>query len=331
MSKTLKFVLLLLLSLTSLFFAEVISGSTKFPLYDAWSWLVITPLYGLHTIVLLYIIMKYSGNKKVLFSTLYFAGVIFGLYEAYLTKVLWVGLMDDSIIVLNISIMETIVLIFLWHPIFSFIIPSLVFEGFMTNSNNLFEGLPKKFKRLLKNKKTRVILFLMIGAFLSFNSLSPLETLLSGFTTVLPIIFLYYVLRRQGIHKKYSLEEILPTKPQFIICVFLLSFMYIVLGLFIQPEALTLNNQLSIWVLYLVFGIIFYLKLRKNKSEDDNLSDKVYINLKEMLTHTIVIVVSGALFATIFWLLGIQFVFMVLTWVFWILLGMYLLGYNLLS
>ena len=331
MSKRLKFVLLLLLSLTSVFFAEVISGSTKFPLYDAWSWIVITPLYGLHTIILLYIIMKYTGNNKVLFSTLYFAGVIFGLYEAYLTKVLWVGLMDDTIIILNISIMETIVLIFLWHPILSFIIPAIVFEAFMTNSNTLFEGLPQKFKKLIKNKKTRVILFLTLGAFLSFNSLGPVETLLSGFTTVLPIILLYYLLRKKGIHKKYSFEEILPTKSQFIIYVFLLSVMYIVLGLFIEPEALTLNNQLSIWILYLVFGIIFYLKLRKNKSEDDILPEKVYINLKEMLTHTIVIVASGTIFATIFWLLGIQLIFMVIAWIFWMFLGMYLLVYSLLS
>ncbi len=257
MSKRLKFVLLLLLSLTSMFFAEVISGSTKFPLYEVWGWIAIIPLYGLHTIILLYIITKYTGNKKVLFSTLYFAGVIFGLYEAYLTKVLWVGLMDDSIIILNISIMETIVLIFLWHPILSFIIPSIVFEAFLTNSNTLFEGLPQKFKKMIKNKKSRVILFLTLGAFLSFNSLGPVETLLSGFTTALPIILIYYLLRKKGVHKQYSLEKILPTKPQFIICVFLLSVMYLIMGLFIQPEALTLNNQLSIWVLYLVFGIIF--------------------------------------------------------------------------
>jgi len=82
MSKGLKYTLLLLLSLTSVFFAEVIAGSSKFPLYDFWGIIVVIPLYGLHTIILLYIIKRYLKNRKVMFATLYFAGTIFGLYEA---------------------------------------------------------------------------------------------------------------------------------------------------------------------------------------------------------------------------------------------------------
>ena len=65
MSRRLKFVLLLLLSLTSVFFAEVISGSTMLPLYEVWGWIAIIPLYGLHTIVLLYIITKYGGAREI--------------------------------------------------------------------------------------------------------------------------------------------------------------------------------------------------------------------------------------------------------------------------
>ena len=95
MSNKMRFLLLFLLSITSVFFAEVLSGSTKYPLYDIWGILVVIPLYGLHTILLLYIIYKFVGNQKILFSTMYFGGVLFGLYEAYLTKVLFVGLNDD--------------------------------------------------------------------------------------------------------------------------------------------------------------------------------------------------------------------------------------------
>ena len=329
MSYRLKVLLLLLLSLTSVFFAEVISGSSKFFLYDVWGWIAVIPLYGLHTIVLLYIITTYVGNKKILFSTLYFAGVLFGLYEAYLTKVLWVGLTEDPIMFVGISVMDFIVLVFLWHPIFSFIIPSLVFEGFMTNSNNLFEGLPIKFKNLINNKKNRIIIFVIIGLFLSFNSLGPTETLLSGFGTAFPILLIYYLLRKKDVHRKYSLNDVLPTKKQFVICILLLITMYLIMGLAIVPEVMTFYNQLSIWVLYLLFGFVFYLKLKHNKKEDETISKKIHLKSNGMVIYLIIIVLSGTIFITLFWLLGIQNIVMVITWILWMVLGMYLLVYSL--
>ena len=330
MSKKLRFILLLLLSLTSVFFAEVISGSMKFPLYNLWGWFVVIPLYGLHTIVLLYIITKYTDNKRVLFSTLFFAGVLFGLYEAYLTKVLWVGLNDEPLIFLDISVMDFIVLVFLWHPIMSFIIPSLVFEGFMTNSNNLFQGLPNRFKNLVTKRKLRITLFIFIGAFLSFNSLGPLELILSGFGMGLPILLIYYLLRKKNIHLKYSLDEILPSNKGFIVCVVFLSIMYILMGLFIQRDVLTLSNQLSIWVLYIIFGLLFYFKLRGNNLEEVDEVIKEPIAFKYMILCLLIIVITGVIFVTVNWYLGSQLLFIVLTWIFWMFLGLALLYYSLL-
>ena len=330
MSKKMKFVLLLLLSLTSVFFVEVISGSMRYPLYDLWGWFVVIPLYGLHTVVLLYIITKFTGNKKVLFSTLYFAGILFGLYEAYLTKVLWVGLNDDPVLLFNISFIDFLVLVFLWHPLFAFIIPSLVFEGFMTNSNNLYQGLPNKFKNIITSKKKLIILFIIIGTFFSVNAPTPWIALLSGFSTAIPIIILYNVLRRKGIHMKYSLNDMLPTKKGFIVCVSLLSIMYVLMALFIQGDELTLDRQVTLWVLYLIFGSIFYIKLKRNSKEKDNSIEKPLLLIRYMVYYLILIILVGAISVLVLYALGAHLLFVVILFLLWALTGITLVVYSLL-
>ena len=75
----------LILAALSTFFAEVFSGSDMFPYFSAWGLVVVVPLYGLHTILLAHMVYR---TDKPRFPSLVFAGMIFGLYEAYLTKVL---------------------------------------------------------------------------------------------------------------------------------------------------------------------------------------------------------------------------------------------------
>ncbi len=327
MKKSLKYLLLLLLSLTSVFFAEVIAGSYKYPLYELWGIFVVVPLYGLHTIVLLYVIKKTLGNRKVMFASLYFAGTIFGLYEAYLTKVLWVGLSPDSLIVFHIAIIDFLVLVFLWHPLMSFIIPSLVFEGFMTKDNYLYEGLPEIVKKGLKNKKVRISFFLVIGLAFSLNGVSPLNVLKSGFANAIPILLLYYFLRKKEIHLKYSLKEILPNKKEFIVFNVLLFSMYLVMGNMIQRDVLTLINQIIIWVIYLFFAILFYKKLKNNKLAEEYDVNEAVLNFNEMIIATLIIIISGAIFS-LDWLFGFRDTVMVVVYLTWAVLGTTIFWYT---
>ena len=113
----------LILAALSTFFAEVFSGSDMFPYFSAWGLLVVVPLYGLHTILLAHLVYRV---KKPRFSSLVFAGMIFGLYEAYLTKVLWAPPWGNPVMIAEFAPVETLVLVFWWHCWFSFIIPLLV-------------------------------------------------------------------------------------------------------------------------------------------------------------------------------------------------------------
>jgi len=331
MSKKTRFLFLLLLSMISVFFAEVISGSMKYPLLDLWGYFVVIPLYGLHTIILLYIIIRNNENKKILFSTLYFAGVLFGLYEAYITKVLWVGLSDDSFIFIQLSVIDFIVLVFFWHPIFSFIIPSLVFEKLMTNTNYIYQGLPKLMKRLLDNKVGIAILFIVVGIFSAFNGVSLEGLFLSLIAMSIPILIIIYLFRKKELHQKYSLSEILPSKRGIIFCSIYLAFIYVFMTFFISFEVLTLSNQIVIWVIYLIFGFIFYKKVINNTHEPISTSECTPIPFLTIVIYLSIIIVSGLLFVLVFWLLGIRDIFTIVTWISWILLGIYLLIYSMLK
>lgn len=323
MSNKLRFLLLFLLSITSVFFAEVLSGSSKFPLYDVWGILVVLPLYGLHTIILLYIIYKFVGNQKILFSTMYFAGVLFGLYEAYLTKVLFVGLNDDSYIVLGIALLEFIVLVFFWHPIMSFIIPALVFEAFMTNESNIYEGLPEVVKRILNKKVGRIGIFIIIGSFLSLNSSSYIEAFISGILTAIPILIIYYVLRRKGVHTRYGLSEILPTYKQVKVLGVLLFVMYIILGLGINIKDLNFMGQFVIIIIYIVAFYTFMKKLILNRLNNEIAYVRDVVSFKYMIFYTMIIVFSGSAVALL-WLVGLSEIFMVVYWLMWVGAGLFL-------
>jgi len=328
MSKKLKFILLLLLSLTSVYFAEVIAGSSKYPLYDFWGIFVVIPLYGLHTIVLLYILKKYLGNRKILFTTLYFAGTLFGLYEAYLTKVLWIGLSPESSIFMNIAWMEFIVLVFFWHPLFAFIIPSLVFEGFMTNDSYLFNGLSEKVKNIIKSKTGLFIIFSIIGIFMALNAIDSINVFMSGVLNAIPILLLYYLLRRLGIHEKYSLDDILPDKNEIKICIGLLIVLYVSLTLTQSVHVLTLNNQIVIWVLYIFLGFIFYRKIKENSKIDEVIYKKEDIEFKLMILYFVVLVLVTSLVSWL-WIFGIRDLFMITIWFMWVCIGLIMFVKNL--
>jgi hypothetical protein len=114
--------------------------------------LIITiPLYGLHTIVLAWVIYRFS--KPGLY-TLFIAGIIFGLYEAYITKVLWAGWGPDTVwFIGGIAVVETTTLLLFWHPFMAFIIPLFASESILTEVGFISNTSDEKY---LKQAKARV-------------------------------------------------------------------------------------------------------------------------------------------------------------------------------
>jgi hypothetical protein len=267
-SKKLKFFFWIILGAFSVFFAEVVSGSDMFPFFNMWGLLIIFPLYTLHILVFSHIIFNYGKPRLY---TLFIAGAIFGMYEAYITKVLWNPPWGDPLFSLaGIAVMEVIVLVLFWHPFMAFIIPLFVGESILTNSSKIINGLPNKIRQLFNSKKKSYTLLLSLslifGIFQSINSPSSMHSLLSGLSTTAVLILLTYIWRNKTKGKEYDIQTLLPNKKEFSVLATLLIIMYIVMGIYLRPEALPeLVPQLIIGLVYAGLFVLLFFHLRKSR------------------------------------------------------------------
>ncbi len=160
-----KFVSILLLGTLSMLFAEVFSGASTLWFLDPWGLLVVFPLYLAHAVFFFSVAFIY---KKTSLRQLYYFGMLFGLYEALITKVLWFGYPDSTGPMVGyffgIAWGEFLTLVLFWHPIMSFIIPVLVYE--------LLSGdvLPGHQRFLEKNWKTFLLIMILVVMGASFQS-----------------------------------------------------------------------------------------------------------------------------------------------------------------
>lgn len=250
----------IILAAFSTFFAEVFSGSDMFPFFNTWGILVVVPLYGLHIIILASLVYR-AGSPR--FSTLVFAGMIFGLYEAYLTKVLWAPPWGDPVIIAGVAPIETLVLVFWWHAWFSFIIPLLVAEKLLTGSTSLGRSLPGKLGAFFNSWGGLAGVMAFGGIFQSINSPSVGESLLSGISTTAVLVGLVLLWKRITKDKEYSMAELLPNRKQFKWLLVPTGLMYLVMAILIRPESNPdLIGHLMIWLLY---GLTIYLFIRSQK------------------------------------------------------------------
>ncbi|NIA12564.1 MAG: hypothetical protein GWP08_00695 [Nitrospiraceae bacterium] len=103
-------------------FAEVTCGSDRFPFFLPWGILMVTPLYTLHLVCLASILAR---TRRLTWPGLCFAGALFGMYEAYITKVLWApdwGL-ELAVPFAGVMWLHVVLLVFWWHPLMAFVVP----------------------------------------------------------------------------------------------------------------------------------------------------------------------------------------------------------------
>jgi hypothetical protein len=305
----------IILAAFSTFFAEVFSGSDMFPFFHGWGLLVVVPLYGLHIIILSSLVYRAPQPR---FSSLVFAGMLFGLYEAYLTKVLWAPPWGDPVIIAGFAPVETLVLVFWWHAWFSFIIPLLVAEKLLTDSTSLGRCFPGKIGEFFNSWWGLAGVMIFGGFFQSINSPSIGESLLSGISTSAILILLVLVWKRVTRDKSYSMRELLPDRKQFKWLLVPTAIMYLVMGILIRPDWYPgFIGHLMIWILY---GISFYLLYRSQKREEIITNEGVlntWTNKKWLILAGIfpLATTAGELLlgwlatplALIFWLGGIAF------------------------
>lgn len=297
-SKKLKLFFWIILGCLSVFFAEVISGSDMFLFFNPWGIIAIIPLYTLHILVLSHLVFK-QGRPNI--YTLFLAGAIFGMYEAYITKVLWSPPWNESTAVKigGVGIVEIFLLVFFWHAFMAFIIPLFVAENVLTNSREIMYRQPERIQTLFNTKKKSYLILILFaawaGIFQSMNSPDPLSSMISGLSTTGLIGILIFIWRKWTKGRNYSIYDLLPDKKGFKLLLSLLIAYYIVTGIYLRPEALPdIFSQMTIWVFYVIFFTLLYFNLKKSKDEKPNLilkpavdfSWKLYILLSLIFTFS---------------------------------------------
>ncbi len=250
-----KYIFWIYLGLLSTFFAEVVSGSFPYPLFDYWGYYSVIPLYTLHILVLGTVVFRGKPNIFSLFA----AGAIFGLYEAYITKVLWDPNWGPYIIVGGVAPIQTLALVFFWHPFMAFIIP-LLFAEIITSSREIMGGMPQWFiNRFSDESSARLMLLIfaiLCGAYKAMNSTPSLgfaSALINGF-----IIFFLGIWLREHVHEE-SMRDLMPNTREFKILSGALILYYIYFTATLRVDSLPgIMPQIIIWILYGLFGYILW-------------------------------------------------------------------------
>ena len=266
-SVTVKLLFWVLLGSLSVILAEVVSFSSPFAFFNAWGILVVFPLYTLHTLVLAFLIFR---RKQISLPILFLAGMLFGLYEAYITKVLWNPTWGDAHIMLGgVAVVQTAVLVLFWHPFMAFILPVILAENLFTCSNETFLALPAKIQSILRSRRGKIASLaafaIYCGIYQGTNAPSPGTALLSGLSAAAVFGGLALWWSVIQLRHAFTLRQLLPAGKEAAVLAGLLGLLYLLSGIFTRPEAMphTIGPHLTIWALY-ALAILLLLANLKN-------------------------------------------------------------------
>ena len=250
----------LILGTLSVFFAEVAGGSAPFPFFDAWGLYAVLPLYTLHIVFLAFAVIR--PTRRIPFTALFSAGAVFGLYEAYITKVIWDPTWGEKgLAVGGVYLAQTAMLVLYWHPFMAFLVPLLAGELLLTSSTEILGALPAFLDRALRTRwafAAALFAAAFIGVSKAVDSPTPPHALLSVFSSAaVPALLIFLWLRAPGGKRRagLTLRDLLPDCRQGLVIGLLLAAFYAVTGILIRPGSMprTIVPHLSVWALYALF------------------------------------------------------------------------------
>ncbi len=241
----------LLVGLVVLICAEVFSGaSLKMGLWHPWTLLMTYWLYFAHFFFFTTLAVR-TGRTS--FWSLYLWGVLFGLYESWITKVIWYGYSGDgkfamgSIGPYGISEMS---MVLIFHPIMSFVIPLAVTCLLCPPLRRLF---PELAWFTGKSKSARIVQGYLIFSFapvMAMNSGGPLNLAVNLAVAIIVLVLLSR-LARSALSSKDGRAIVVFGRSGFVgLCVYL-SCLYAFMYFFLRPEGLpSAAVQLFTFVFY---------------------------------------------------------------------------------
>ena len=268
---------------------EIFAGSSAGShLFTPWTFLVTFWLYFAH--FFFFASLAYYTNRTSIRS-LYLWGVLFGLYESWVTKVTWFGYAVDgareyptscmlydvdgntpSFITSTIGynygfcLQESFSMVFFWHPIFGFLIPLTAVLIFEPRLRETFQGLSWFQLETRSDKFMILFIILLVGSTLGMNSGGPHWAIIT-WIPVLAVLWLGYrdlVPTWQELEKPEQLV-VLSSKGFKIATVYLFilytSFYFFIMPLGLNESALPGTPQkLIVFALYLLTLSLIYFR-----------------------------------------------------------------------
>jgi len=296
-STIVKIMLCLFIGCLSTFFAEVLSGSAPLWYLDLSGYILILPLYMLHLLLLLNLAMR---SKRTSIPQLYLWGIFFALYESWITKVLWFAYPNAQSaqfgLFFGIAWGEFIMLVFFFHPIFSFIIPILVFQLFAISNQSESDDLktiifPSHVKFMIKNKKVAFFIILAILLSVCFIPISLgfniFAVFLATVGNIIIILFLYFLCKVVTKNKRevFSIYSLRLGKLGLTLVIISIIVLYVFTFFFLLPERLptTFIPYLIIICFYLfIISMIIVSKPVNEINIDINNSEKI-LKIRELI------------------------------------------------
>lgn len=279
----------LLIGSLSMLFAEVLAGSSQMWFFDGWSLLVTFPLYLFHVIFFLWLAFKL---KKTSIYQLYFFGMMFSLYEAWITKVLWAGYGNNGFIlgsIAGVGVSESAILILFWHPLISFILPILVYE--ILTGKVIVEHTQILTKSLKKTLIITLFLILLTSFIINGNQFNAIFANIALIGSIL-IVFVLYLLAKKSDIKSFEFGIL-----GFLIVTVYLVLLYLISFHSIEPQKNPSNptSYLIIVIFYLI-ALFFVLISGKSKNEVIERNKSMYSKFDLIIFAVISIVALNVAF-----------------------------------
>lgn len=189
----------LLIGLVVLICAEVFSGaSIQVGLLAPWTWLMTYWLYFAHFFALCTLAV---WTRRTSLGALYLWGILFGLYESWITKVIWFGYGGDGKLALG-SIgpygYSEISMVLLFHPVASFLLPLAVACVLAPPLRVWFPGVAWLTGRGIVARVAQLYMVLSFSLTMAVNSGGP-RHLAENLAVVIGLLAILWRLARQAL------------------------------------------------------------------------------------------------------------------------------------
>jgi len=199
----------LLVTVLSIGLAEVTCGNEPWALVNPVGWILLVPVYGVQTLLIATIVLRV--NPRPTLMALWSVGVVMGLYEFYITHVLWDAPWIEGVNTGPLEVTELLVISMTWHPFMAVILPILLTEQVMVRFPTLASALPPRLRRLGPRASWGALTFLaLLGAGHFFNEGRPWAA--AVFLPISAAVVWGTVVLARRVGKVDTLADVMPTR-----------------------------------------------------------------------------------------------------------------------